>query len=130
MWLETSVTTRLPSTGPRVQKPIAVPRPTCGEKSRISAGVATRTMPSTRLRTANSTVYTVLFGAFGRPKAMISPVSSRPPTTRLARPQRSARPANSEANAPTALPITETNTKYVNVMWNSAMIWVATAPAM
>ena len=59
---------------------------------------------------------------------MIRPVISRPPTTRLARPQRSASPANSEANAPTALPMTETNTKAVNEKPNSAMIWVATAP--
>ncbi len=44
----TTETIRLPSTGPLVQKPIAVARPTCGEKSRISAGVATRQMPSTK----------------------------------------------------------------------------------
>ena len=46
--LPTTATIRLPSTGPLVQKPMAVPRPTCGEKSRISAGVATRHMPSTK----------------------------------------------------------------------------------
>jgi hypothetical protein len=45
--LPTTETIRLPSTGPLVQKPMAVARPTCGEKSRISAGVATRHMPST-----------------------------------------------------------------------------------
>ena len=59
---------------------------------------------------------------------MIRPVTSRPPTTRFARPHRSASPAKSEANAPTRLPITETNTNWVNVKPNSAMIWVATAP--
>ena len=36
--LPTTATIRLPSTGPLVQKPMAVARPTCGEKSRISAG--------------------------------------------------------------------------------------------
>jgi hypothetical protein len=41
-------TTRLPRTGPRVQKPIAEARPSCGLKSRTSAGVATRMMPSTK----------------------------------------------------------------------------------
>ena len=54
VWLDTSVTTRLPSTGPSVQKPIAEARPSCGEKSRIRAGVATRITPSTRLTTATS----------------------------------------------------------------------------
>ena len=52
MWLETSVTTRLPSTGPIVQNAIAAARPTCGEKSRIRAGVATRQTPSTMLTSA------------------------------------------------------------------------------
>lgn len=69
-------------------------------------------------------------GAFGNPTAMISPVISNPPTTRLARPQRSARPANSEAKAPTRLPMTDTKTKNVKDIPNSAMICVATAPAM
>jgi hypothetical protein len=44
----TRLTNKLPSTGPMVQNPIAVARPTCGEKSRIRAGVATRMMPSTK----------------------------------------------------------------------------------
>ena len=47
-WLATTNTTRLPSTGPLVQKPMAVARPTWGEKSRMRAGVATRQMPSTK----------------------------------------------------------------------------------
>ncbi len=45
--LPTTETIRLPTTGPLVQKPMAVARPSCGEKSRISAGVATRQTPST-----------------------------------------------------------------------------------
>ena len=48
VWLATMKTTRLPTTGPLVQKPMAVARPTCGEKSRINAGVATRQIPSTK----------------------------------------------------------------------------------
>ena len=34
VWLATTNTTRLPTTGPLVQRPIALARPTCGEKSR------------------------------------------------------------------------------------------------
>ncbi len=48
VWLATTNTIRLPTTGPLVQKPIAVARPTCGEKSRIRAAVAIRQAPSTR----------------------------------------------------------------------------------
>ena len=47
------LTTRLPSTGPSVQKPIADARPSCGLKSRISAGVATRMTPSTKPMATN-----------------------------------------------------------------------------
>ncbi len=83
----------------------------------MSAGVATRTMPSTMLTSAYMIRYASLPEALGSPKPMSRPVMSRPPTTRLARPQRSARPARSEAKAPTRLPTTEMNTKYVKVMW-------------
>ena len=38
---------RLPATGPMVQKPMAEARPSCGLKSRTSAGVATSMAPST-----------------------------------------------------------------------------------
>ena len=50
---DTTATTRLPTTGPRVQNPIAEARPSCGEKSRTSAGVATRMTPSTAPMVAN-----------------------------------------------------------------------------
>ena len=60
-------TTRLPTTGPRVQKPIAEARPSCGEKSRIRAGVATRMMPSTRLTTRTGSANVHLSWAFGMP---------------------------------------------------------------
>ena len=36
-----------PWSGPSAQKPMATPRPICGEKSRMSAGVETRITPST-----------------------------------------------------------------------------------
>ena len=45
--LTAMLTTRLPNTGPSVQKPIAEARPSWGLKSRTSAGVATRITPST-----------------------------------------------------------------------------------
>ena len=102
--LPTTATIRLPSTGPLVQKPIAVARPTCGEKSRISAGVATRQMPST-MATANVSMPNAhLLVAAGRMNPTKTAITSRPPTTRLARPQRSASPAASDPNAPSRLP--------------------------
>ncbi len=102
--LPTIATIRLPSTGPLVQKPMAVARPTCGEKSRISAGVATRQMPSTTPTTKPSMVKTHLLVAAGRTNATKMPVKSNPKTTRFALPYLSVRPANSEPNAPIKLP--------------------------
>ena len=104
VWLPTTATMRLPSTGPLVQKPMAVARPTCGEKSRIRAGVATRQMPSTTPTTKPSMVKTHLFVAAGRMKATKIAVKNSPKTTRFARPYRSVRPANKEPNAPIRLP--------------------------
>ena len=46
VWVATTATPTLPSAGALVQKPMALARPTWGEKSRISAGVATRQIPS------------------------------------------------------------------------------------
>ena len=100
----TTATIRLPTTGPLVQKPMAVARPTCGEKSRISAGVATRHMPSTNETTKLSMVKGHLLVAAGMMKATNTPENSSPNTTRLARPNRSVSPANSEPNAPIRAP--------------------------
>lgn len=122
----TPVTTRLPSTGPMAQVPMAVARPSCGEKSRISAGVTTSTTPSTKLSTANSTRYHVLPGASGNPATSSSPLNSEPKTTRFPRPQRSASPAKIEANAPTTAPAITTQVKYVKLVRKCAMIEVAT----
>ena len=108
--LPTTATIRLPSTGPLVQKPIAVARPTCGEKSRISAGVATRQMPSMVPTTKPSMLKTHLLVAAGRIHRVKMAVRSRPTTTRLARPYRSVSPANSEPNAPMRLPKARTIT--------------------
>ncbi len=102
--LPTTATIRLPSTGPLVQKPMAVARPTCGEKSRISAGVATRQMPSTKLTTKLTMVNGHLLVVAGRMKATATPVNSSPNTTMLARPSRSPSPASSEPNAPISAP--------------------------
>ena len=104
----TSETMRLPSTGPSVQNPMAAPRCTWGEKSRTSAGVATRTMPSTNPRRATKTPYSVFEEALGMPKAVMRLAARRPQTTRLARPHRSAKPASSEATAPATLETTTT----------------------
>ena len=67
--LPTTATIRLPTTGPLVQKPMAVARPTCGEKSRISAGVATRQTPSTKLTTNDAMVNGHLLVMAGRTKS-------------------------------------------------------------
>ena len=108
--LPTTATIRLPSTGPLVQKPMAVARPTCGEKSRIRAGVATRQMPSMVPMMKPSMLKAHLFGAAGRMNKVKMAVSSRPATTRLARPSRSVRPASSEPNAPIRFPKASTTT--------------------
>ena len=128
VWLETSVTTRLPSTGPIVQNAIEVARLTWGEKSRISAGVATRHTPSTSASIEKKTVYSTWLDAPGSANRISSAVTSVPTTTRFARPTRSASPAASDANAPTALPITCTNTNPVNENPKCWMICVETAP--
>ena len=62
------------------------------------------------------TVNQYLSGAWGRAKAYSRPVMSSPYVTRLARPQRSARPAMSDANAPMPFAMIDAATKNVNVM--------------
>ena len=126
--LPTTATIRLPSTGPLVQKPMAVPRPSCGEKSRISAGVATRHMPSTKPTTKPSMVKVHLLVALGSAKVTTRPTASSPKTTRLARPNRSASPANSEPNAPIRAPKARVTTKNVKLMCRLARISVDTEP--
>ena len=68
------MTTSEPSTGPSVQKPIADPRPTWGEKSRTSAAVPTSTTPSTRLSTAKQAANSNLVSHSGKPTSVISAV--------------------------------------------------------
>ena len=76
--VETTATTRLPMTGPRVQKPIAEARPSCGEKSLTRAGVATRMTPSTRPMTTDRIANDHLSPALGIPKRASSAVSTKP----------------------------------------------------
>src|ERR1700685_4636490 len=95
--LPTTATIRLPTTGPLVQKPMAVARPSCGEKSRIRAGVATRQIPSTMPTTKLSLVNTHLFVAAGSTNSTKIPVNSSPKTTRLARPVRAGGPGEQRA---------------------------------
>ena len=47
MFVATKLAQSAPIVGPSAQKPIATPRPICGEKSRMRAGVDTRITPST-----------------------------------------------------------------------------------
>ena len=54
----------------------------------MRAGVATSTMPSTMVSSAKKTVYSALLSALGKAN-VVKTVTNRPPTTRLARPQRS-----------------------------------------
>ena len=113
MWLETSVTTRLPSTGPIVQNAIAAARPTCGEKSRIKAGVALGGPPPRS--PARSTRRTPPCPTLRHREVTSKPVSSSPPTTRFARPHRSASPAASDADAPNVAPIATIPTNSVKL---------------
>ena len=124
----TTETIRLPITGPLVQKPMAVARPTCGEKSLIRAGVATRQMPSTKPTTQLSMVNVHLLVAVGMMNATKIAVKNRPNTTRLARPNRSVSPANSEPNAPISAPNASVSTKNVKLMCRLARISVDTEP--
>jgi len=61
------------------------------------------------LTIAMNTVYSALLDAFGSANTISKPVTSRPPTTRFARPHRSANPAAREANAPARPAITATH---------------------
>ncbi|HWB34531.1 MAG TPA: hypothetical protein VHA75_00750 [Rugosimonospora sp.] len=63
-----------------------------------------------KLSSVNSARKTCLSGECGSTSTS-RPATSRPYTTRFARPQRSASPASSEANAPTALPTTDSRMK-------------------
>src|SRR4030088_1597999 len=126
--LATTVTIRLPSTGPAVQKPMAVARPTWGEKSRISAGVATSAMPSITPTTKLSKVKAHLLVAAGRTYAVKIPVRSSPKTTTVVRPSRSASPANSDPKAPSRLPKASATTKNVKLMCRLTSSSVDTDP--
>ncbi len=109
--LTTALVTRLPNTGPMAHRPIAVARPTCGEKSRIRAGVATRMMPSTKPTTMPSTAKTKRFSASGTAKVVSRATTSRPQTTSRVRPKRSDAPARREAKAPRKLPMASWRTR-------------------
>jgi len=124
----TALTMRLPSTGPTVQKPIAAARPTWGEKSRISAGVVTRTMPSTKATAQDATANCSGVFTFGSTNSVINETTSMPYTIRFARPNRSASPASSEPKAPSRLPAARMKTKIPKGMRNSVSIRVATPP--
>jgi len=126
--LPTTATIRLPTTGPLVQKPMAVARPTCGEKSRISAGVATRQTPSTKLTTNPAMVNPHLLCWAGRTQTVNIPVNSSPNTTMLARPSRSPSPAPSEPNAPISAPKATVNEKNVKLMCRLTRNSVVTEP--
>jgi len=60
------------------------------------------------LTIANHTMYWVLLCAPARPNSTSAPVMANPYTTMFARPQRSASPAPTEANAPSAKPTMDT----------------------
>ena len=103
-------------------------RPSCGEKSLISAGVATRQMPSTSPTTNVAMPNSHRLVVFGRMTKVKMPVKNRPITTRLARPHRSVIPANSEPNAPIRFPKARMATKNVKLMCRSARTSVDTEP--
>jgi len=61
-------------------------------------------------------------------KATNTPVNSSPNTTRLARPNRSASPANTDPNAPIRAPKASVSTKNVKLMCRLTSISVDTEP--
>ena len=81
-WLRVMVATmeviRLPATGPIVQNPMAVARPSWGLKSRTSAGVATSMAPSTNPRAQMTTANCHWVWVAGTPNATSRPMISRP----------------------------------------------------
>src|SRR5690242_15240706 len=84
-----------------VQKAMAVARPRRGEKSRTSAGVATRIIPSRK--PPNQLISKKDQALVVRVRLrMIRELSKTPYTTRLARPMRSERLPRSEETAPRA----------------------------
>ena len=87
---------------------MAEARPSCGEKSRIRAGVATRQTPSTKPMAMNTAANAVPLCARGMPTRVSRDVISSPPMTMLARPYRSARPAKKEARPPRGRELTTT----------------------
>ena len=80
------LTTSEPSTGPRVQNPMADARPSWGLKSRIRAGVATRIMPSTRPIAPKTIAKPILLSASGMPTRQSRATTKRPELMMVTRP--------------------------------------------
>ena len=78
VWVATRLAHSAPIVGPRAQKPIATPRPICGEKSRISAGVETRMTPSTNPITQYDAANQNFSVMWGMAKSWISATTSVP----------------------------------------------------
>ena len=69
---------RLPATGPTVQKPMALARPIWGLKSRMRAGVATKTAPSTMPMAEIAMANSSCVWQFVTPKVTIRPMIKMP----------------------------------------------------
>ncbi len=78
MFVATTLANSAPMVGPSAQKPIATPRPIWGEKSRISAGVDTRMMPSTKPITQYDAANHHLSVMWGMAKSWMSATTSVP----------------------------------------------------
>ena len=85
-------------------------------------------MPSTALTTKKSMLKDHLLVAVGSTYATMIPLMSSPKTSRLARPSRSASPANSEPNAPIRFPTARITTKNVKLMCTLTSSSVDTDP--
>ncbi len=116
-----SVATSSPATGPKVQNPIAEARPSWGVKSRTSAGVATRMIPSNSPTATIATVYSALLAALGRANSWMSATIPRPPITTQQRPIRSVIWPATAATMPARLDRMSVKTKNRNDMWNFTM---------
>ena len=78
MCVATRLAARLPMVGPSAQKPMAAPRPIWGEKSRMSAGVDTRMIPSTNPMTQYARAKPNLEWMWGTPSSCTKATTSVP----------------------------------------------------
>lgn len=94
------------------------PRPAWGEKSRISAGVATSTTPSSVPWNRVSAAHTQPLGELGTARSVRRLSTVSPAMMVHTRPIRSVSPANQAPATPTKLPTAAVHKRKWNGMWS------------